>query len=221
MTEFGLGRRPEFDERSRAFGVMEIVEVPKPRSYTWACGASLNQGPDGACVGFAWAQELAARPVVVKGLGYAAGMAFYRRAQQLDEWPGEEPTYVGTSVLAGAKAVMEAGHLREYRWAFGADELAVAVSRQGPAVIGIDWHRDMFSPDAAGWIRPTGDVVGGHAILVRGYNVRLRRFLLHNSWGAQWGGRGLAPPGCAFISHDDLADLLARWGDCCVPVKRT
>ncbi len=214
-TEYGLGRHPEFDPRSRAFPVTAVIEAKRPRSYTWAGGPVLNQGREGACVGFAWAGELAARPVVVQGITDQTGRTFYRRAQQLDEWEGEEPTYAGTSVLAGAKAVLEAGHIKEYRWAFGVDDLALAVGYAGPAVIGIDWHESMYRPDANGFIYPTGPIVGGHAILVRGYNVRLGRFLLRNSWGPTWGMAG-----DCFISYSDLGALLANRGDACVPVKR-
>lgn len=214
-TEHGLGRRPEFDERSRNFGIMEALgrDQRTPRSFTWACPVNLDQGREGACVGFAWAHELAARPVLVKGIGNHNGLNFYHRAQQLDEWPGED--YEGTSVLAGAKAVMEIGRLKEYRWAFGADELAVAVSRQGPAVIGVNWYEAMMLPDSAGYVVPDGPIVGGHAILVRGYSVPKRRFLLRNSWGVDWGMKG-----DCYISHDDLARLLADRGDACVPVRR-
>lgn len=216
----GLGRRPEFDPRSRNFPIRTLVGARAPRSYTWACKVNLDQGAEGACVGFAWAAELAARPVVVDAVGDITGRALYQRAQQLDEWPGEEPTYSGTSVLAGAKAVVERGWMTEYRWAFGVDELAAAVGWQGPAVIGVNWHEGMWAPDGRGYLNPTGPVVGGHAILVRGYNVAARRFLLHNSWGAGWGGRGGAPAGCAWMTHDAVGRLLAEWGDACVPVRR-
>lgn len=218
MTSYALGRRPQFDEASRAFPIRELVGTRAPRSYTWACGVNLDQGNDGACVGFAWAAELAARPVVVPRVDNPTGFALYREAQVLDEWPGED--YSGTSVLAGAKAVAARGWMGEYRWAFGVDDLAVAVGWAGPAVIGINWHQDMFEPGGDGFVRPTGVVAGGHAILVRGYSAKARRFLLHNSWGARWGGRGGAPAGCAWIAHDDLGALLADQGDACVPVRR-
>lgn len=142
------------------------------------------------------------------------GRALYREAQAVDRaegrwWPE------GASVLAGAKAVRAAGHMESYRWAFGADQLAVAVSWQGPAVIGIPWHRSMYTADRAGYLHPDGDVVGGHAILVRGYNVAARRFLLRNSWGASF-GKG----GDCYLSHADMAALLADQGDACVPIRR-
>jgi hypothetical protein len=180
---------------------------------------NLDQGSEGACVGFSWAAELAARPVVVQAVADSTGQELYHRARQLDEWDGE--SYEGTSVLAGAKATAELGHLVEYRWAFGETDLARGVSRAGPAVIGIDWHEDMWEPDGLGFVHPTGAVVGGHAILVRGYSVPKRRYLLHNSWGRSWGGRGGAPAGCAWLDADDMATLLANRGDACIPVKRT
>jgi C1A family cysteine protease len=32
--------------------------------------------------------------------------------------------------------------------------------------------------------------IGGHAVLVSGYNQVTRRFKVRNSWGADWGDRG-------------------------------
>lgn len=218
MTTRGLGRQPHQDERSRAFAVVDIETRP-PRSYTWGTGFWLDQGPEPECVGFSWAGELGAVPTII-GVDDARGRALYRAAQAIDR---EEGRFwdAGASVLAGAKAVQRAGFMPEYRWAFGVDQFATGVSRIGPGVIGIDWFDGMMEPDASGYVRPTGAVVGGHAILVRGYSVTRRRFLLHNSWGRSWGGRGGSPPGCAWLSHDDLAMLLARpWADACVPLRR-
>lgn len=213
MTEYGLGRIPAFDPRSRAYGISAIVDRP-PRSYTWRGPVNvLDQGREGACVGFSWASELGARPVVVP-VDNTRGLVLYRRAQEIDRAEGRHWDE-GASVLAGAKAVKAAGHMAEYRWCFGADELATGVSWRGPAVIGIPWHRSMYNPGTDGFIRPDGDVVGGHAILVRGYSVKLRRFLLRNSWGAGY-GRG----GDCYVSHADMAALLADQGDACLPIRR-
>lgn len=209
---YGLGRVAAFDERSRAFGITAI-EDRAPRSYTWAAGRQLDQGESPACVGFSWAGELGARPVVI-ATDDQQGRALYAAAQGIDRGEGRNWPE-GASVLAGAKAVKATGHMDEYRWAFGADELAVAVSWTGPAVIGIPWHRSMFDVDAAGVLHPDGNVVGGHAILVRGYNVKARRFLLRQSWGPSW-GKG----GDCYLSHADLGALLADQGDACVPVRR-
>jgi hypothetical protein len=63
----------------------------------------LDQGKEGACVGFAWSHELAAYPVRVEVDDEFARSKIYAEAQKIDEWPGE--AYHGTSVLAGAKVV--------------------------------------------------------------------------------------------------------------------
>lgn len=212
MTGRVLDRLVEFDDRSRAFPIRTTVADRVPRSYTWGCTATLDQGREGACVGFAWAHELTARPVVEPTTAGDA-LALYRRAQLLDQWPGEN--YDGTSVIAGAKAVQERGGLLSYRWAFSLDDLVLAVGFNGPAVLGVPWYSGMFNPDPSGYLRVRGEVVGGHAILCRGVSLRTRSFLLHNSWGPDWGRNGTAR-----ITFDDMRRLLAEDGEACCPVRR-
>lgn len=210
-----LDRLTQFDERSRAYNIATLMGSAEPRSYTWPCRVrDLDQGSEGACVGFAWTAELLASPKVVPGLHNPDALAVYRRAQQIDPWPGE--AYSGTSVLAGAQAVQEQGRLKEYRWAFSTDDLAVAVSRKGPAVLGIAWYNSMYNPGPDGFLRPAGTVVGGHAILCVGYNVRGRYFVLQNSWGRDWGTDARAR-----ISYEDLHGLLQAGGEACIPVYRS
>lgn len=211
-----LDRLVEFDERSRRYPITALLESQhktEPRSYTWGCDVrTLDQGREGACVGFAWAGEAAARPVVRNGVANDHALAVYRRAQELDEWPGN--AYSGTSVLAGAKAMAERGWIREYRWAFGVDDLALAVSRHGPAVLGVPWHESMYAP-VNGWITRSGRVVGGHAILCVGYSPKRQAFVLQNSWGISYGNRARV-----LISYADLSSLLHDGGEACVPVLR-
>lgn len=210
-----LGRIPHFDARSRNYPVRALIPPTyAPRSYTWSCGIVLNQGNIGSCVGNSIAHEIAARPVVVKGVEENFALQIYHRAQQLDPWPGEN--YEGTSVLAGMQAGKEFGYYAEYRWAFGIEDLILALGYKGPAVLGIRWDNNMFSPDASGIIRPGGGVAGGHAILANGVSLRKQLIRLHNSWGAWWGINGEA-----FISFEDLRALLADGGEACIPVART
>lgn len=208
-----LDRLVEFDERSRSYPVRTLVAGNPPRSYTWSCGTYLDQRREGACVGFAWAHELAARPTVIAGMTEQRALEFYRTAQRLDPWPGEE--YSGTSVLAGAKAVQAERYLVEYRWAFGLSDVVLTLGYKGPVVLGIPWYEGMFDPDPAGLVHVQGDVAGGHAILARGVSVKSRTVLLHNSWGPDWGVNGTAR-----ISFADLERLLYEHGEACVPTMR-
>jgi hypothetical protein len=210
-----LDRRVEFDERSRAYPIRALIAPSaRPRSYTWRVPVALDQGNEGACVGFAWAHELAARPAVVRNVTRAHALAIYAQAQTLDQWPGEG--YSGTSVLGGAKAVCANGFMPEYRWAFGLDDLVLAIGYHGPAVLGINWYDRMFTPDPDGTLHVDGSVAGGHAILAYGVNVRQRTVKLWNSWGPDWGPLGAA----ALIGFDDLARLLREDGEACIPVHR-
>lgn len=223
-TDRRLDRLPFFDEASRNFPIMAAPVVRRasaPRSYTWSLGVTLDQGPDGACVGFGWGQELLARPGLVTGIDNRyAKERLYWEIQKRDPWeggayPGALPFYEGTAVLTGAQYVKSLGFMDEYRWAFSLDELIMAVGYAGPAVLGLNWYEGMFHPDAKGFIRPTGTWAGGHCILCRGVSVSKRYFLLHNSWGASWGKSGT----CC-ISFDDMATLLAQTGEACIPVGR-
>jgi hypothetical protein len=209
-----LDRIPQFDPRSRNFPIRALIGDVTLKPKRWTCLPRLDQGRQGACVGFGWSAELAADPVRVK-VSDGTALALYHRAQQLDEWPGE--AYEGTSVLAGAKAVQEQGHLVEYRWAFGVDDVLAAISAHGPVVIGVDWMRGMMDTDARGYIVPTGDVVGRHCTLLRGLIRERGQWVCvgRQSWGRDWGIGGDFK-----LAADDLGVLLKNAGEACVPVTR-
>ena len=203
----------KFDERSRSFPV-RAVAAKKPRSYTWSCKTTLDQGTEGACVGFAWAHELNARPKVHNVSAEFARIEIYNAAKRIDEWEGE--SYDGTSVLAGAKVVKGLGYIPEYRWGFGVEDLILAVGTVGPAVLGVNWYMGMFQPNNNGLITPSGALLGGHAILCNGVSLKKELFRLHNSWGSSWGFGGEC-----YISFSDMERLLKEDGEACFPVIRS
>lgn len=202
----------EFDDRSRDYPIRSLVVDKVRRSYTWAVGVSLDQGNEGACVGFGWAHELSARPVV-RPMTNDMARSLYYEAQRLDAWAGE--SYSGTSVIAGAKAVMAHGWLAEYRWAFSENDLALAVGYKGPVVLGANWRSGMdeLAIDRAGrlWASVSGTLRGGHCFITHGYSVPLNAYKCWNSWG---------PPSEFYISAPDMAKLLADSGEACVPLIR-
>lgn len=214
---------PEQDANATWRKVVSITEEPWLGSvYNLHVSDDNSYVADGLgvhnCVGFAWSHELAAIPknalrfVSAPPDDYARQI--YRRAQQLDPWEGE--SYEGTSVLAGAKAVMEQGHMAEYRWAFGLNEVLLAISYAGPVVLGLNWYGGMMDTNSVGYIHPTGSVMGGHAIVAIAVHTATQRVVLQNSWGSGWGTNGRC-----FLTWDELGFLLhSEDGECCVPVGR-
>lgn len=218
-----LARLKQFDDRSRNYPVMATISpAAKERSYTWRCDRYLDQGNEGACVGFSMAHELIGRPVEVQGItAQTAREQIYWEAQKIDPWdggayPGASPQYEGTSVLAGIKILKRMGYISQYRWAFGLSDLVMAVGYKGPAVLGIPWYEGMFDVLPCGHVHVTGQVAGGHAILCKGVSVTKRTFTLHNSWGSSWGNGG-----DALISWDEMDRLLNEWGEAVIPMLRS
>lgn len=214
-SEFGgrvFDRRVLFDERSRSYNVADVLEVPKPRSYTWPCAPHLDQRSEGACVGFGLTHEIAAKPKVHPVTEDMARNIYYA-ARKIDPWPGE--AYEGTAVLAGVKVVQSMGFLDEYRWAFNLNDFLIAVSHKGPGVIGVNWYEGMMRPDPDGTIHATGEIVGGHCTLVKGVNVPKRLVKIHQSWGRSHG-----IDGDVLLSWDDLGKLLDEDGEALIPLKR-
>lgn len=218
------------DPRSRDYPISDLVPrgSARRRNKMWRVGPVLDQGREGACVGFAWTGEALSTPIAVD-LERVHTMpatdpttfaqSVYHDAQRIDEWEGEQ--YEGTSVLAGAKVLKRHGLIREYRWAFGVEDVVDAVLARGPVVLGVNWHSGMYSaPD--GVLTISGGIVGGHALIACGYRVDDLRLggehgiVLQNSWGPGWGVNGLA-----VIRVSDVARLLADGGEACVPVARS
>lgn len=228
-TDRVLDWAPNHDPRSKAFPVRATIATPpRKRDKLWRVGEILDQGSEGACVGFGWTAENLATPVAVdlSKVAYNVprdpteyALNLYRRAQVLDEWAGED--YSGTSVNAGAKVARENGLVREYRWAFGIEDVVNTVLAKGPVVLGIEWRYDMYwAPN--GVLKATGKVVGGHCIAAVGYTLKSPKLggedgvILQNSWGKDWGINGLAE-----IKVSDLALLLENHGEAAVATKRS
>lgn len=230
-TERVLDWRSEHDPRSRAYPVRAAIGTVERRKKFWrAHRQRLDQGREGACVGYAWTAELMATPrIVVPPNPQHYASSLYREAQRHDEWPGEN--YEGTSVVAAARIIRDRGLITEYRWAFGIDDVIDTLCAPyrdggGPVIIGIPWLDGMYQTRPSGLVEVNGRVVGGHALLCTGYHpgIRLRGegwFQRHEviKWRNSW-GKGYGRNGDGYIRVTDLANLLANNGEACVPQGR-
>lgn len=189
-----------------------------PYKY-WRHTSILDQGDSSACTGASARQWLNMGPVVNKsGPNY---MEIYRQAQLLDEWPGEEPAYYGSSVRAAFKVMQKLGFVKSYGWAFDLETVVNHVLTVSPVIMGTNWYQDSMRVDKDGFIHAGGRQVGGHAWVLGGINrdkkcpdgsVGAGRMI--NSWSKSWGQNGLA-----WISFKDLGALIADYGECATAVE--
>jgi hypothetical protein len=222
-----LDWRPHFDERSRKYSVRSLLGTQeiKKQSKFWQEGTVLNQGSEGACVGFGWMAEVIAEPVQPdeqpsEQLGNQLARYYYKEAQKIDEWPGED--YEGTSVLAGAKIMKQHGLITEYRWCFSIDDIIDVVISKGPVVIGVPWYSTMYYTNNFDMVVVGGKKVGGHCLVITGYDPEKKVgrqtfevFKWRNSWGKEYGENG-----SGYIKVSDLRKLFEEGGEACVPIIR-
>ena len=226
--ERNFGWRSRHDARSLNYPMRSLLDQRKIeiKKTMWEEGIVLDQGSEGACVGFAWMGELLAKPVQPKEQptfekGNRVAYEFYRRAQQIDEWPGED--YEGTSVLAGAKVMRERQFITSFRWCFSIQDIRDTILTEGPVVVGVPWYNGMYRTTSTGLVNISGSLVGGHALVITGYDPAMRFgnktyevFRWRNSWNKDYGING-----SGYIKVSDLEALLKQQGEACVPMGRS
>lgn len=68
-----------------------------------------------------------------------------------------------------------------------------AINNGYPVIIGFDVYSSFYSIDNTGLMpypKPNESLLGGHAVLLVGYNDTTQTFIVRNSWGTSWGDKG-------------------------------
>lgn len=205
----GLGRYP-FLQLDDANFLMRGVLREEPRSipedFVWQHGDILNQGNEGACVGFGWTAWDNAKPMGFREQqGYDFAFDWYKDAQEIDPWPGTD--YEGTTVRAGARIGVRRGFLSQYLWAASKADIDAWVLTRGPIVVGSTWFRSMDEVGPLGWMKvdPSSGKRGGHCYLLLGR--RSGNYVFQNSWGPNYADDGLF-----YMNTENFKKLIA-WGD--------
>lgn len=224
-----LDRLPSFDYRSRRYptrallGDVEGTDTPPPRSYTWQVGPVLDQGNEGACVGFGHAARIMAAPDRHPEVDNAFAREVYKAAQLVDEWD-DTPPEEGSSVLAGAKILASRGLYTSYHWDFKIEDQILSTGWLGPNVVGTYWLESMFYPRPSGLLEVHGQIAGGHCYLRRGVRLKailpgegpkpLEVFRYRNSWDYGFGVKG-----DFYMLIEDAARLHSMDGDSMTPFE--
>lgn len=224
----GLGRRHAPDDRDRRFLLADHIRVAGVvvrKSHLWAMfDPPLDQGRTGTCVGHGWKAWLLTAPVIqADPASPPSAFDIYDAAIKLDEWAENDNDTArqdGTSVRAGAKALQAEGRIGTYNWAWDLDTCTNWLAGMdaeghfigGPAVIGVNWYDSMWDTDAEGFLRLTAgaQVVGGHCVLLTGWNERRGFAYGINSWSRTWGKKGRF-----YMPGEVLERLIGENGEIC------
>lgn len=210
-----FGRRMHHDPANRNYPVRGVLfaEAAPLVSRTWWRPGVWDQGQSSSCTAHACIGVVASSPFRHRSYEHLAyydtfddRMALYKKSQRYDPWPGER--YEGTSTDAPFKVLRERGHISQWRWCFGLDDVLRTLSHHGPVAIGVDWHQGMVEWDRDFYLSPKGGTVGGHAVELIGLNVTKKTVTVVNSWGPGWARRGRG-----LLRFEDLGVLLEARGE--------
>lgn len=210
-TPYPTGRLAIEDPRS-AHHLMAMVIEPKPlealpKKMYHQPGPVINQ-QGSSCVGASSQHLLECTPIPVT-VGQPGYLNIYKGALDRDHIPGTADT--GTTIIAGMKYLQEIGKIERYVWAESMDSLVRWILTQGPVIMGTLWRDQMWETDSRGVIRSAGNVVGGHAWMVYGYENGW--FRCQQSWGSNWGLKGRF-----WVYYTDMKKMLMdEAGEACSP----
>lgn len=218
VEQKGLGFFPgREDERD----IMLADRIPEKAelAYTsgkrhWSNTMRLDQGSEGACVGFSWSQAYNSQPKM-HYINNDTAYDIYCEATYHDDWPESNcKNSSGTSVRAGAEELLKRQMIKEYAFVYDLEQMAMWILNFGPVVIGCNWYTGMDQPSYENGyeLKPSGSLRGGHAIEVDGCWWKVSGwadnwFRVLNSWGSRWGDNGRA-----WISQKNLQTLFNQRG---------
>ncbi|HYN42070.1 MAG TPA: C1 family peptidase [Thermoanaerobaculia bacterium] len=125
-------------------------------------------------------------------------------------WPWKPERFADRPTKACFREAKKSRAVEYHRVVRDLDNLRGCLAEGFPFTLGLSVH-ESFESRA---VRETGRVpmpkrgektLGGHAVLVVGYEERCRRFLVRNSWGTRWGQRGYFTLPWNYLLNPDLA----------------
>jgi len=90
------------------------------------------------------------------------------------------------------------------------EELLTCLASGFPFIFGFTVYESFEGPEASQHgvvnLPQEGErAIGGHAVLAVGYDMKTERFLVRNSYGADWGRKGYFTMPFAYLTNEDLA----------------
>jgi hypothetical protein len=214
----GLGCRFARDPRDypleRRMQVENVMDLPE-RVTPWRRGPILDQGETSQCTRYSLAARRGAAPIYTREPLKDVTEGYYQWALEHDEFPGADADG-GTTVRAMCQAARSFGLASAFYTTASIATVYKYIRRVGPVQVGLEWTDAMFTPDAEGFVYPTGAVAGGHAFLWlwiysrdvwTGVPNRDDVVKCQNSWGESWGRSGIC-----YLRVGDALELLEHRG---------
>lgn len=221
--------RPMLPELER---VMKDTSAPKQfGTKAWYSPLTLKQWV-GSCVGHGAIHVYNSSPGVHRVMDDKAMEVYDLAQRKYDPWE-DTPPEEGTSVRAGAQAMVELGYWESFAMAYNhegktisVEDLARWILNRGPVMMGIGWKQGYSHPREEDdyFIQDTGRDQGGHnievdAVRFRG-NPETDWFRMHQTWGDPWGYRAYGHGGFCRVSYRLMETILRReWSTVCSPVE--
>lgn len=165
--------------------VLAASPVDRRDVVEWQIGPIRDQGAEGACVGFGCKALLEASPF--RQSEGPTAREIYLEARVIDEFDDNE-VEEGTSVRAGLNVLKSKGLIQSYVWATDLEDVLQFIAKHGPVVAGVNWYSYSTYNDFT--IPMEGRPVGGHCILLYGFDRNKKLIGVQNSWGTSYGFNG-------------------------------
>lgn len=187
--------RQTLKPRHKRAAMLRRVEVEPERSavcpvmWRWFAPWCGNQGNVGGCVAFTAMGWTATQPL---SLPFASQDAFNTAALNAYKWitandpfPGAWPAQdTGSDGGTGCAYLVNSGYAKSCSVPYTEAQVKSALQTR-PVMVGMNWLDDMFTPDPCGNLSISGPVVGGHEVLIVGWDGS--DYIVQNSWGNGWG----------------------------------
>lgn len=163
----------------------------------WENPIRLNQGVEGACVGFGWTGFLNAKP---RSHDFENAYAFslYHECTRIDQFPGTwKSGQQGTDVRVGAKVLKARSLINAYAFAESVEAVAQWLLSRGPIVVGVPWYAsqdDPQGPHGYAYVDESSGLRGFHCVALDAVawtgSSEGSWFGFPQSWGPSWGNNG-------------------------------
>lgn len=205
----GLGLVPDpQDKRDLIFNdYLKVSKTPQVLDWTNPSWPILDQEKNPHCVGFSGAAMKTAQELLEHNEVYKfSGEGLYRACKERDNL-GSDGTYIRVLM----KFLRATGALwRDKRYKIDAylrlhspREMELAITSTGPVVCGIEIFPSSVELRGGCINLPEEgeESLGGHAVLIVGYDKNSRQFKILNSWGKGWGNDGYCLVNYDFIQR--------------------